>query len=130
MAVENGYKVNVVILDQHEPEGETATRLLEIAEDKGYSPRVVEAQRGEHDAGLSFRVPQDVAEAFDGERAELWPDDSAQRAERGQLRVDGSVSEDPKGKRSKIENVTEKDADQAADRTPAEPKARAKAPKE
>jgi hypothetical protein len=73
MPVESGYKVAVVIVDQHEPEGETAGRLLEIAEDKGYSARVVEAQRGEHDAALSFRVPKDVAEAFDADRAERWP---------------------------------------------------------
>ncbi len=118
MPAEMGYKVGIVIVDQHEPEGETATRLLEIAEDKGYSPRVVEAQRGEHDAGLSFRAPEDVVDAFNSERRDLWPDDSAKRAELYQQRVDGSVGEDPKGKSSKIENNTEKPADQATtDRT-------------
>lgn len=75
MSVESGYNVAVVIVNRHEPEGETSGRLLELAEEKGYSPRVVEAQRGEHDAALSFRVPEDVAEAFNGERAKLWPAD-------------------------------------------------------
>lgn len=134
MAAETGYKIAIVIVDQHEPEGETSTRLLEIAQDKGYSPRVVEAQRGEHDAGLSFRVPEDVAEAFNGERRDLWPDDSAKRAETMQLRVDGTVSEDPKGKSSKIENNAEKGSDQGADTddtTTSTRKARTdKAPKE
>lgn len=67
------YPIAVVIVDRHEPEGETAGRLLGLAEEKGYDPRVVEAQRGEHDAALSFRVPQDVADAFNAERAERWP---------------------------------------------------------
>lgn len=74
MPVESGYKVAVVIIDRHEPEGEVATRLLELAEEKGYSPRVVEAQRGEHDAGLSFRVPRDVADAFNSKRESAWPE--------------------------------------------------------
>jgi hypothetical protein len=65
----------IVIIDRHEPEGETASRLLELAEEKGYAPADVEAQRGEHDAGLSFRVPQDVADAFNEDRAERWPSD-------------------------------------------------------
>jgi hypothetical protein len=108
MAVEGGYKVAVVILDRHEPEGETAGRLLEIAEEKGYSPRVVEAQRGEHDAGLSFRVPQDVADAFVGEREDLWPDDSAKRVELGHIAVDGSTREKPgPDDQSMIENDAE-----------------------
>ena len=64
MPVEDGYKVAVVILDLDQDEGDAATQLLSIAESKGYSPRVVEAQRGEHDAKLSFRVPEDVAKAF------------------------------------------------------------------
>ncbi len=59
----------IVIINRHEPEGETAGRLLELAAEKGYEPRVVEAQRGEHDAALSFRVPDDVAEAFNADRA-------------------------------------------------------------
>jgi len=63
----------VVIINKHEPEGEVAARLLELAQDKGYNPSVVEAQRGEHDAGLSFRVPQDVADEFLSEREDRWP---------------------------------------------------------
>lgn len=63
----------VIIINSHEPEHETAARLLELAEAKGYEARVVEAQRGEHDAGLSFRVPQDVADSFNEDRAERWP---------------------------------------------------------
>lgn len=101
-----GYTVAVVILDQHEPEGESARRLLALAKERDYPPRAVEASRGEHDAGLSFRVPKDVAAAFDAERAELWPDDSAKRAELGTIAVDGS----------KIENDGEKADDQ--DTTP------------
>lgn len=71
--------IAIVIIDQHEPEGETAGRLLEIAQEKGLSPSVVEAQRGEHDARLSFRVPKDVAEQFNAEREDRWPlpDDGA-----------------------------------------------------
>lgn len=63
----------IVIVNEHEPHGEVAARLLEIADEKGHDARTVEAQRGEHDANLSFRVPQDVADAFDAERAERWP---------------------------------------------------------
>ena len=63
----------IVIINTHEPEGEVAARLLELAQEKGHNPSVVEAQRGEHDAGLSFRVPQDVADAFESDRAERWP---------------------------------------------------------
>src|SRR5512143_2302611 len=74
MAVISGYTARIVIMDRHEPEHEVAQRLLELAEEKGYDPRVVEAQRGEHDAPLSFRVPKDVADDFDGERASLWSD--------------------------------------------------------
>lgn len=63
----------IVIINRHEPEGETAARLLELAQEKGYNPSDVEAQRGEHDAKLSFRVPVDVAEAFDADRGDRWP---------------------------------------------------------
>lgn len=73
MATETGYDIAVVLINRHEPEGEVAGRLLELAEEKDYDARVVEAQRGEHDAALSFRVPQDVAEAFNDDRAERWP---------------------------------------------------------
>jgi len=77
MATGSTYPIAVVIINRHEPEGETAGRLMELAEEKGYDPRVVEAQRGEHDAALSFRVPQDVAEAFNEDRADRWPSDDA-----------------------------------------------------
>lgn len=63
----------IVIINKHEPEGEVATRLLELAADKDYDARTVEAVRGEHDATLSFRVPIEVAQAFDDERGDLWP---------------------------------------------------------
>lgn len=63
----------IVIVNQHEPHGEVAARLLELAQEKDHEVRAVEAQRGEHDAALSFRVPDDVAEAFNGEREERWP---------------------------------------------------------
>lgn len=62
-----------VIVNTHEPHGEVAARLLALADEKGHEVRSVVAQRGEHDAALSFQVPQDVAEAFDAERAERWP---------------------------------------------------------
>lgn len=63
----------IVIINRHEPEGEVSTRLLELADEKGHDARTVEAQRGEHDAALAFRVPQDVADAFNDERADRWP---------------------------------------------------------
>jgi hypothetical protein len=68
-----GYTAAVVLLNRHEPEHEVAGRLLELAEEKDYDPRVVEAQRGEHDVPLSFRVPEDVAEAFNADRGDRWP---------------------------------------------------------
>jgi hypothetical protein len=76
--------MGIVIVNTHEPDHEVAQRLLELADEKGYEPPVVEAQRGEHDANLSFRVPDDVAEEFEKDRADRWP--------------------------SKIENVDETDA--------------------
>jgi hypothetical protein len=63
----------IVIVNTHESDYEVAARLLELAHEKGYDVRTVEAQRGEHDANLSFRVPDDVAEAFVADRAERWP---------------------------------------------------------
>ena len=63
----------IVIVNLHEPHDEVAGRLLELAAKKGYDARTVEAQRGEHDAALSFRVPDDVAEAFNADRAKRWP---------------------------------------------------------
>ena len=73
MPTGSDYPIAIVIINQHEPEGEVATRLLELAAEQDYPARSVEAQRGEHDAGLSFRVPKDVGEAFDADRAERWP---------------------------------------------------------
>lgn len=69
------YPTAIVIINRHEPEGEAAGRLIELAEEKGYPDTVVEAQRGEHDAALGFRVPQDVADAFNEDRADRWPSD-------------------------------------------------------
>jgi hypothetical protein len=69
------YPIAIVIINQNEPEDEVSGRLLELAEEKGYDPRTVEAQRGEHDAVLSFRVPQDVADAFNADRSDRWPDE-------------------------------------------------------
>jgi len=63
----------IVIVNRHEPDHEVAARLLELAEEKGHDARSVEAQRGEHDADLSFRVPDDVAEAFTSDRDQRWP---------------------------------------------------------
>lgn len=92
MPTGSDYPIGVVLVNQHEPEGETAARLLELAEEKGYDPRVVEAQRGEHDAGLSFRVPQEVAEAFDADRAARWPADKIENdAEMDAAGVDGDA---------------------------------------
>lgn len=68
------YRVAIVLINRHEPEGEVAGRLLTLAEEKGYDLRSVEASRGEHDVSLSFRVPEDVAEEFNADRAERWPD--------------------------------------------------------
>lgn len=65
--------IGIVIVNEHEPHGEVAGRLLELADEKGHDARSVEAQRGEHDAALSFRVPADVADAFSEERADRWP---------------------------------------------------------
>lgn len=67
------YDVAIVLIDRHEPEGETTARLIELATEKGYDSRVVEAQRGEHDVALSWRVPQDVADEFNTDRATRWP---------------------------------------------------------
>jgi hypothetical protein len=63
----------IVIINTYEPEGEVASRLLVLAVELGHNPRDVEAQRGEHDAALAFRVPVEVAQAFDAERSDLWP---------------------------------------------------------
>jgi hypothetical protein len=63
----------IVIVNRHEPHGAVAGRLLDLAVELGHDVRSVVAQRGEHDAALSFQVPQDVADAFDEERADRWP---------------------------------------------------------
>jgi hypothetical protein len=65
--------MGIVIVNRNEPDHEVAQRLLELAEEKGHDARSVEAQRGEHDAGLSFRVPDDVVEAFESDRDQRWP---------------------------------------------------------
>ncbi len=62
-----------VIVNLHEPHHEVAGWLLKLAAEKGYQARAVVAQRGEHDAALSFEVPIEVAQAFDAERAGRWP---------------------------------------------------------
>lgn len=76
MSTGTDYPIAIVIINRHEPEGETATRLMELATEKGYDTRAVEAQRGEHDAALSFRVPQDVADAFNEDRGDRWPSEA------------------------------------------------------
>jgi len=63
----------IVIVNRHEPHAAVAGRLLDLAVELGFGVRSVVAQRGEHDAALSFQVPQDVADAFDEERADRWP---------------------------------------------------------
>lgn len=108
----------VVLINRHEPEGEATTRLLEIAREKGYDDSVVVAQRGEHDVPLSWRVPADVAEAFDADRDGRWPTDeevppgtvngdayaadqarAAQQA--GQAAADANTDGDPKVRQSR-----------------------------
>jgi len=89
MSTGSNYETGIVIVNRHEPDHEVATRLIELAREKGYDERVVEAQRGEHDAALGFRAPVDVVDAFSGERADRWSAD-------------------------KIENDAEKAADQRA----------------
>lgn len=64
----------VVIINTNEPEGDVAARLLELAAEKGHPVAAVVAMRGMHDAGLSFEVPEDVAEAFNADRADRWPE--------------------------------------------------------
>lgn len=88
------YNVAIVIVNRHEPEGEAAGRLMEIADEKGYDHRVVEAQRGEHDAALSFRVPQDVADAFNADRSGRWPDKIENDGEKADDQAAAGVSGD------------------------------------
>lgn len=96
MSTGSDYDNAIVIINRHEPEGETAARLMEIAAEKGYDSRTIVAQRGEHDAALSFRVPEEVAEAFNAERADRWPadkieNDDEKRAEQERAGVDGDA---------------------------------------
>lgn len=84
----------IVIVNTHEPDHEVATRLLELAEEKGYDARTVEAQRGEHDAGLSFRVPDDVAEEFEKDRADRWPSKVGEDDEAAENRPVAALNED------------------------------------
>jgi hypothetical protein len=63
----------IVIINVHEPEGETAARLMELAAACGHDTRTVVAMRGEHNAALSFQVPQDVADLFNEDRGDRWP---------------------------------------------------------
>lgn len=81
------YPIAVVLVNRHENEGEVAGRLLEIAEEKDYDPRVVETARGDHDTALSFRVPQDVADVFGKDRATRWPSSptKAEKADGGEV---------------------------------------------
>lgn len=82
MAVISGYTTAVVLLNRHEPEHEVGQRLLQLAKEKGYDVRTVEAQRGEHDTPLAFRVPQDVAEEFNADRGDRWSDKIENDAEK------------------------------------------------
>lgn len=97
-------KRDIVIINEHEPEGETATRLLELARDKGYDDTVVEAQRGEHDAALSFRVPSDVAEAFNKDRDDRWPSKIENADEMRPAPVNGDAY-DADSKRTAVETA-------------------------
>lgn len=91
----SGYTAAIILKNRFEPEHEVAQRLLEIADDKGYDPRVVEAQRGEHDTELAFRVPEDVAEEFLSDRSERWPskieNDDEKADEQGNRAVSGDA---------------------------------------
>jgi hypothetical protein len=84
----------IVIVNTHEPDHEVATRLLELAEKKGHDARAVEAQRGEHDAALSFRVPDDVAEEFEKDRADRWPSEVKDDDEAAENRPVAALNED------------------------------------
>lgn len=118
MATGADYRVAIVLINRHEPEGEVAGRLLTLAEEKGYDQRSVEASRGEHDVALSFRVPQDVAEAFNADRAERWPDkienDDEKAADLDPAGVDGdafAADQDRSAQAAAVTNAAEADAD-------------------
>lgn len=120
----------VVIVDRHEPHGEVAQRLLELAEEKGYDVRTVEAQRGEHDSPLSFRVPSEVAEAFDKDRAKRWPDRTSEDADRpgpAALNEDAYAADD---QRAAADAAADNAAEAKAERTARPGKANQEKPKE
>lgn len=94
MPTGSDYNVAVVLVNRHEPEGEAAGRLIEIATEKGYDPRVVEAARGDHDVALSFRVPEDVAEEFNADRADRWPTKIENDDEKADVPPAAGVNED------------------------------------
>lgn len=106
------YPVAVVIVNRHEPEGETAGRLLELAAEKGYGARVVEASRGDHDAGLTFRVPQDVADAFNEDRSDRWPTQAPSQEQDDEPRDTSIPVTDDEGK---IQNDAAMTSDQVID---------------
>lgn len=64
--------MTVVHVQTHEPQEEVANYLIELATQKEYPAQVVEAVRGESDVNLAFRVPDDVAEEFEANRASKW----------------------------------------------------------
>lgn len=72
MSTSTDYPVSVVIVNRTEPEGEVAGRLIHLAKELDYDVRTVQASRGDHDAALSFRVPKEVADAFEADRAERF----------------------------------------------------------
>lgn len=84
----------IVIVNTHEPDHEVAQRLLELAKEKGHDERSVEAVRGENDANLSFRVPDDVAEEFESDRAERWSDKIENDDDRAVNRPVAAINED------------------------------------
>ena len=114
MATGSDYNVAVVLINRHEPEGEVAQRLMELADEKGYDSRVVEAQRGEHDVALSFRVPEDVAEAFNADRADRWQEPKV--GPDGQPLADDADAEKMAAERDAADNKAA--SDRAADDDP------------
>lgn len=124
------YPIAVVLVNRHENEGEVAGRLLEIAEEKDYDPRVVEAARGDHDTALSFRVPQDVADAFGKDRDSRWPSTptKADKAEDGAAEADLNADAYAADQERRAAEGRQANADQAdPDITPARTSRAAKA---
>jgi hypothetical protein len=125
----------IVIVNRHEPEGDVAQRLLELATEKGHDARTVEAVRGEHDATLSFRVPEDVAEAFNADRGDRWP--SKLEGEEGSDRPVAALNEDAfeaDARRAAMDvaaaNTEEAAADEDTDTSPARRRRRGNAEQE